>query len=215
MKPWVCLVVCAGALITGCGATSNNGQAVEPQVSAAVNEQASAQLLLSDEEREQTQLAELAKMLRIKNPPQVETVRRVRPDERWSLIGECLSTEGFPQSSTKMFTWGPGQKEQYDLAFYTCSARYPLLPVFSHPPTEAQFRVYYQYYLSETIPCLEKAGYTVSDVPSLESYLESVKNGKPWMPVPAGQGASEGGTPADCSYSPPPQLLYPDQYPNG
>ena len=132
-------------------------------------------------------LAGIAIMLGVENPPTVELVREITPQEQAPIMKECLSEQGFTVQ-THGTSWSAeypqGQHDAYALASYTCNAQYPLLPVYYQRMNEDTLRSLYEWETTVIVPCLEARGHQV-DVPSLERYIDNyVVRDRQWSPEP-------------------------------
>src|SRR5699024_6148130 len=108
------------------------------------------------------------------DPPSVEIVRVVEPDEQLELVAECMQEGGWPE--TQLSNGGlryenlPEQEEAMNEAFYTCFASYPLVEEFLAVDRE-HYEELYAYFVNELKPCLESQGLEITEPPSLESWL--------------------------------------------
>lgn len=73
------------------------------------------------------------------------------------------------------------QMEAFDIARYTCTARYPRNPREQEPLTEAQLDLLYDYYTGEMTDCMREFGYDVPPAPSRQEFRESYTT-NPWLP---------------------------------
>ena len=111
--------------------------------------------------RRQQTLDELAEVGRLASVPEVEVLRWTNPEENLPLIAECLQSEGFAVQVT-----GSGfesnipddQWEAYHLAYYTCTARYPVRLDLDRPPTEDEVEALYWHLTKQFLPCLAEEG---------------------------------------------------------
>lgn len=118
--------------------------------------------------------------------PTVELERVIAPEDWVATMVECLHSEGFPGARTN----GSGgidagslpgaQAQSYSIARYTCSVRFPVLPEASETPSDEAMRVWYDYMLSEQIPCIEALGYSLAEPPSFEVFLEDYPTERQW-----------------------------------
>lgn len=117
------------------------------------------------------QQAQLADMFGVADPPPVEVVRLVTPEENETLVESCLTEQGY--SSTTMMEVGipAEQTEAFSLARYICTARYPIDPAYTRTWSEDQVGIQYDWTVEQVIPCLAREGYTVSEPPSREVFI--------------------------------------------
>ena len=69
-----------------------------------------------------------------------------------------------------------------NLAWYTCTALYPLEPSKIGVIGASQREYIYDYYVRWLVPCLESAGYPVSDAPAREVFVASGPSVNAWTP---------------------------------
>lgn len=116
-------------------------------------------------------LGSLARSLQIEEPPEVEVVRLVVPEERPQVLVACVGDEGFPADAEGNRTFPSEQLEAFNLALYTCEARYPLDERFLQPLTEGQTREIHAYLMESAVPCLAELGYELPEPPSIETFV--------------------------------------------
>ncbi len=145
--------------------------------------------------------------------PEVELIREVSDKEWMTVHIECMTQAGFPPKSQgdQGVGWEvpADQVEAFDLANFTCEAQYPRRMELMQPYTPDQLNIMYQWMVDETIPCLAREGYEVSDVPTLESFRQgySPQQGF-WTPDSGVPGGVPIGVQEKCSHMPPPEILY-------
>lgn len=139
-------------------------------------------------EMHEVYLEQIAQMHEVEDPPSVEVVRIVDPDEQLELVAECMQEGGWPE--TQLSNGGlqyanlPEQQEAMNEAFYTCFASYPLAEAFLAVGRE-HYEELYAYFVDELKPCLEGQGLEITEPPSLESWLAVAETGSPeyWDPT--------------------------------
>ncbi len=118
--------------------------------------------------------------------PDVERVRFVSATE-WALaMAECMVGEGFqvtarPDGGIHAELVPPEQGEAQAIAFYVCSVRYPIDPIYLVPLAEDQMYYLYDYYVLELVPCLEAEGHAISEPPSWQVFRDGYLT-DPWSP---------------------------------
>lgn len=119
------------------------------------------------------QVADLADSLNITDPPAVETVRLVTPEERGPLVDACLAEQGY--SSLDLLEVGIPEEQlgAFELAQFICMAKYPIDPEYTSPWSEDQISIQYDWTIDSVIPCLVDRGYTITDVPSREVFIST------------------------------------------
>ena len=136
---------------------------------------------LSPGEREQLNkkhLAWLASQLGLTDPPVIEPVRWIYPEEIGTVIVGCLKDAGFSVTSSsdgRGFSADAGTEAQlplFRLAWYRCSALYPRDPrVDPGVWTQEQRAVAYEYISQALIPCLKSIGASPEPAPSLSVFV--------------------------------------------
>lgn len=142
-----------------------------------------------------------------------ELVRYIHPDEFPVVIGTCIEDEGWPVEISRdggiyFLPVAPELEEDKQAAYQRCLERYPVDPVYLQPLTDEQLEFLYQWYLTESIPCLEAQGYRGFDPPSLGTFLESedIDRWRPYEVVLSGPETSMGEWYAlneECPQNPP------------
>lgn len=122
-------------------------------------------------------LADLAEMLQISDPPVVEVVREITPAESKQVVDECLADRGWPVVDGGI-EFAPDQEASLNMDIYRCSAMYPIRQEYLEPLDDAAWGRIYDYWVSETLPCLRSEGLDVEDPPTRETFLGS----RAWTP---------------------------------
>ncbi len=168
----VVLVVCTAALAmaTGCTASQPGGYpSQDVSASGAPTPTATPKHLTRTD-----YLAQTARMFGVEDPPDVDVVRAVEPEELPALVTQCMAESGFVADSTGTITVPSDQTESLDLAYYTCYARYPIDEKYLQPLNAGQRRYIYRYWIDSEIPCLAGLGYSIPAPPSEQTYLDSI-----------------------------------------
>ncbi|WP_162802058.1 hypothetical protein [Ornithinimicrobium murale] len=161
----------SGAILAGCSGedSSTAEQSLSPEIYAAYLEQ-------------------ISNMYEVADPPSVDIVRVVNPDEQLDLIAGCMQEEGWPATAVKdgglQYQNIPEQKSAINESFYACFAQYPLAEEFLAVGPD-HYEELYDYFVNEVKPCLEGQGIAISDPPSFESWLAVAEQdeGKHWDPT--------------------------------
>lgn len=119
-------------------------------------------------------LAELATSLRIEDPPVVEVVRELEPEEVSEVVQECLGAAGFPTGADGAISHPEDQQETFYLAYYTCHAQFPVKEIYLQPLTDEQRLFIRSHWIDSVIPCLAELGYELPQPPSAQAYLDSL-----------------------------------------
>lgn len=138
---------------------------------------------LPSEQMSDTSSDEYARDLGTSDPPSVDVVREVQPEEYSTVLEECLTGAGFPPSTpagSRMPEWDilEEQSAAFSLAEYVCWAQYPVAAESQSSLTDEQMGLVYDFWLSETIPCLAELGYEVAEPPSRAAFV----GGQLWDP---------------------------------
>lgn len=122
-------------------------------------------------------LADLAEMYGIQDPPQVEPIREITPAESKRVYDECMVERGWPVVNGHIrFT--QDQRESLNMDQYICKAKYPIRQEYLQPLDEAAWGRVYDYWVSETLPCLESEGLVIAEPPTRETFVER----RAWTP---------------------------------
>jgi hypothetical protein len=132
-------------------------------------------------------LAQEAQALGVEVPDDVEMVRYISIDEFGVVRARCLTEQGFQATATfdggLTFTPVPDdQGEAQRIASMRCAVMYPVHPRYHQPPTEAQLRITYDYYVDELVPCLAAAGYDAGEPPTWETFRATYFDDGSWTP---------------------------------
>lgn len=185
--------IVALALVTACTASDEDaGETADSQDVAQQQEQ-------------------LAAGLGIENPPTVDVIRIVTPEERGALVDACLAEEGFPVGDGSQ-GFPESQLEAFNLAQFVCMARYPVDPEVTGTWTEVQTAIQYEWTVNVLIPCLEGLGYVIANVPSREVFIENwfTSPFRPYAQLPVQSFSNEESAALNeqCPQGPPSAVLY-------
>ncbi len=75
------------------------------------------------------------------------------------------------------------QQAAFSLALYVCNAKYPTDPKYLAPLNESQHEFVYEFLVNELVPCIEKAGFDVGEIPSFQAYLADAGTPREWVPM--------------------------------
>jgi len=144
-------------------------------------------------------LDELAHEYGLAEPPAIEPVHWYDGPEQGPAMVKCLTDAGFSvvvhDGSTDYDVRVSAEQESaFNLADYTCKAKYPLRAVDSSPPSDDVIREIYDYRKDVVAPCLAEHGHTVSSAPSWETFRDSLLAKatvwNPWADVASQSGIS-------------------------
>lgn len=158
------------------------------------------------------QVRQLAADLAIADPPQVDVVRLVAPEDRGRFVDACLTEQGYSPTRLSEVGLPAEQTAAFDLVRFTCLARYPVDPDYLRAWSEEQIVVQYEWTVDHVIPCLADRGFLVTDVPSRAEFVTDWPT-EPFYPF--AQLADESLTNddwdvlnEDCQQSAPSELLW-------
>ena len=131
--------------------------------------------------------------------PEVSIIRLVALFEWPDVIAQCMNDAGYDNVNSvdgglEVRDVPEAQRSAMALAQFICEAQYPTDPKFNVPLNESQLSYLFDYLKNEQKPCLEEAGYTISDPPSEQKFIESYYNTGGWSPyseLPTGNTINE------------------------
>jgi len=102
-------------------------------------------------------------------------------------MAECLADEGIDGVDVvqggitfeSAFDW---EADDYQVANFVCTLRYPTQPSMIGYLSEAQLRFTYRYWATATTPCLRLLGYNIPDPPREEYFVETFYSSVGWNP---------------------------------
>lgn len=161
------------------------------------------------------ELAQIADVWGIDDPPEVAIVRAVTGEESAAVEVACMTQAGFPpEPDSPVLSWTvpEAQADAFHLAEYTCAAQYPVLIITRPPFTRHQVRIIYDWWVGPLADCVRAAGYEVPPAPSFESWAAA--NGDNWAPfdlVPPqdDEHPIEWDFNTECQVHPPDEILWP------
>ena len=166
------------AMLAGC---SGPGEQIGQQA-------APSPAVLDDAQYRAETLGRLAEDRGITEPPEVDVVRWIDRSEESSALADCLTSEGFAATATEdggmesEFT--VDQEPAYNLALYTCTARFPVRAWVEEIPDDEGIREIYDYFTGTVVPCLQREGADVGDVPTWDTFRGTFMSGA-WSPYAA------------------------------
>lgn len=131
--------------------------------------------------------AGLAAQLGIDDPPRVEPIREVAPDDEGLRIQtQCMIDLGWPYREDRDGGWvlelQVAQEDAFNLDSYVCQLQYPVAARYRQPWGESQHRARYAYLVDDYLPCVRSHGYSVAEPPTFEVFVEGDAAGSPWVP---------------------------------
>lgn len=147
---WALIVALAAALLTACAS---------PPPSPALTEAERADYLA---ERNDVRWTRFFADRDDITPPEIEVVAYVPPQGSLRLWASCINEAGFEE----VREYGDGlafgvDRSEVDaayLAFYTCTAQYPIDPIALGYRSQRQLGLLWDYYDTRLLPCLALAG---------------------------------------------------------
>lgn len=174
----------AVGLLTGCTQGPRAGDAeIPPPTGAALSAEeketvaAADQQLLIDDFHERFPNVEL---------PVATRVQFIFPEQYADVIAPCWRDFGIDAAPNagggidmQMTT---DQEQAVALAQYICATRYPMDPALSVPLVASQIEYLYRYRTEVLKPCLEAAGYSVSNPPPMSDFVANFQDHAQWDP---------------------------------
>lgn len=130
-------------------------------------------------------MAAVARDFGITDPPDVAPVRAISLSESAQVTADCLTGQGFPsrvEDGSTVLEFDTAQREAARLAQYVCLSRYPTHETYTRPLSETQQRVFYDWMVEETLPCMQDLGYPAPEPPSFETFSADYERGELWFP---------------------------------
>lgn len=129
--------------------------------------------------------ASLADEYGIQNPPAVEMVRPVKPDEDTQIHAQCMDDSGWsskrhPDGSVE-YDYSTQQEEQFFQDLYVCQVQYPTEAKYLGGLESDQWSKMYDHYVNVFVPCAEREGFDVGEIPSRDTYLAQ-PDAEKWFP---------------------------------
>lgn len=166
----------AAALVALAACSQGSEPAVETSSSA---NQGEANQLYAD------RAGSLAREYGIQDPPQVDIVRTVTPEETDQVHANCMQEAGWPAvvltDGGVEYDYAAEQEQEFNLALYTCLVQYPPEPQYLGGMDEQQWSIMYDHLVNVFVPCAEREGFDVGEIPSRETYLAQ-PDGQKWFP---------------------------------
>lgn len=124
-------------------------------------------------------LVELAQVYGVSDPTEVAMVRMVSAFEWEQIQADCMREAGLPMEADVPAE----QVEAVRLATYTCNAQYPVNPDQNlGNVSDEQKKKAYDYLTGTLVTCLTSEGYSISDIPSEQYFIEDWDRSGPWTP---------------------------------
>lgn len=152
-------LLCIGIVLSGCGGALPHNQTKSSSSSS-----------LAEYIKEYKQDA--AEFYGLQNPPDVEPVRFVDVDERQELLETCLLEGGAKRNKDGTFSAGDNI-EVLNRLYYACDVKFPLRRKYSAPLELPEKKRQYMWDIEYVLPCVKAHGYTLSDPPSEQKYLDT------------------------------------------
>lgn len=177
------MLVAGPALLTGCGEPLIGGAAA-PEKEESFHD---AYLTLRKEEAG----------LRPEDIQDIRPIRTITLDEADGVMATCMTEHGFaPVKDGGALSYEIPEEQDYawNLADYTCNARYPVDEYLAAVPGQIEENPHvlekiHRHQVEHTVPCLEARGYTPERPPSLETYIEQSIDTR-WDPIRSGTAVS-------------------------
>lgn len=118
-------------------------------------------------------VSKAAEYLHVDNPPAVKIVKWIKPEDLQSYVDPCVRDQGFTQMADGSWYTPEEQKSAFALARFKCWAAYPTMPKYAAEWTDKERGIQYDWTVDRVIPCLEKHGYSIVDVPSRQTFIDT------------------------------------------
>lgn len=127
-------------------------------------------------------LADLAKFMNLTSPPTVPVVREITPNEQNTVIPRCMTESGWTADANGNWSYPADQLNAFNLALYTCNARYPVKEVYLQPLTNSQLLFIRSYWVDTEVACLANLGYKIPEPPTEQTFLAQQDAIGHWSP---------------------------------
>ena len=111
------------------------------------------------------------------------------PDDVAEARAACMREQGFAaegNAAERSVRYEPVPEEQQEVqleAFNSCTRQVQIDPRFNEDPDEEQLEAKYDWFVNETIPCLEDEGFEPDwDVPTFETFAARWPTPEQWNP---------------------------------
>lgn len=155
-------------------------------------------------------LRDLAKAYNITNPPSVAVVRWVKPEDESRYVNPCVAAKGFEMRGRSFVNIDANKGQNFDHVMFNCMAAYPEMPKYTAVLNDDNLRNVYAWILKSEIPCLEKRGFRIVNVPSETEYVSGYRL-QPFFPfaqLPAMSESKSDALEMVCPQWPPSELVY-------
>ena len=153
-----------------------------------------------------------ARGLGLRNPPRIDLVRWISPEE-WapSMLG-CLTGQGLPVGYTAdggidSSRVPSNEQPALQLAMYSCTAQFTVDPRYSMPLNAEQRGILYDFLTTSYVPCLGGLGIEVAVPPSRQRFIAAGDDDgwQPQLGLPRGRVTEAN---AACPVRPRSEVLY-------
>lgn len=209
------LFALGAVLVSSC--TSNTAESDDGHSAGSSGSPVESSDLTDDERRAIAEAnAGLASSLGIDDPPDVDIIRMISPEDWAPTVVNCLIESGYEASVTSDgqsvdLSVNIEQSEAANLALYTCRAQYPVDPAQSGPLTDEQKERFTVYVRETLVQCIAEEGYEIEDIPSVETFISGLEEDRPWNPYMELEYLTQSDLEvvlASCPPNPPPSVLY-------
>lgn len=118
--------------------------------------------------------------------PDIQRLGYISAANASRFYAECLAAAGVDSNYVYgvglAFGLAPETQEAAYLAYYTCTAQYPVDPLDRGYLSRDQLAFMYDYYSNRLTPCLRTFGFTIADPPDRSEFLVASYNGDSWDP---------------------------------
>jgi len=118
--------------------------------------------------------------------PVVDRVRIITLSEYATVTAACLvelGLEAVVDGDSVRTLVLPAHELEQRLGFYVCQLKYPIDAKYTMELTSAQLRLLYAYLTESLIPCFEALGYSISEPPVEEAFVDTYYDELSWSPA--------------------------------
>lgn len=166
----VSTTVLVGAIVTGC--SQQDHSSAPPS-----DESNSGGPLVSELNAAETELYELgiqtmAEFFEVDPSERGDVVRWVLLEDQNDAVDACMTELGYTVTENSGVDAPPEQLDAVLRDQFVCFSQYPQHPAYLREWGEEQLNAQYDWTVEALIPCIENAGYSISNVPSRATFVE-------------------------------------------
>ena len=132
-----------------------------------------AQLSAEEAALLESSLAQMAEFYGTDPAEREDVVRWVLTEEQDSTRNACMADLGYSVTESGGIDAAPEQHSVVQRDFFRCLSMYPPHPAYLNPWSDEQTTAQYEWTVEFLIPCIEAAGFSITDVPSRASFVQN------------------------------------------